>query len=233
MSLTVDARHCGAVYVIRCSGRIVAGEESNALEAAMNRGLREFRCLVIDLEGVRQLDSSGIGLLVRYLSHTRSRGGDLRLATASPFVANVIQATRLNTVFKTYTSEDEAVVSFLKEPGATGTEETQAGPRVLFVDRSPDVCAFVRVLLGKSGYAALSSCRLSDAKLLLMSANFDYLVLGAECSQNESAVALDKLKAQARTAALLQLSSGFNQDDPERAGAELLGLLKGAKTAGA
>jgi anti-sigma B factor antagonist len=230
MSLSVDARHCGAVYVIRCSGRIVAGEQSTVLEAAINRGLREFRCIVVDLEGVRHLDSSGIGLLVRHLSQARSRGGDLRLSTAPPFVANVIQATRLNTVFKMYRSEEDAVVSFLKEPGVAGNEERPAGPRVLFVDRSADVCAFVRALLDNHGYAVLSSCRMTDAKLLL-AAKFDYLVLGAECWQGESATMADKLKTLAGSASIVQLSSEFSYDNPERATAELLGLLQRTKTA--
>jgi anti-anti-sigma factor len=211
----------------------VAGDESNLLESSINRGLREFRRLVIDLEGVRHLDSSGIGLLVRYLSHTRSRGGDLRLSTAPPFVANVIQATKLDTIFKVYKSEEEAVVSFLKQPAVPGSEETPAGPLVLFVDRSADVCAFVRALLSKNGYAVLSSCRITDAKLLLLSAKFDYLVLGADCSQGESAVLADKLKAMAQSAAVVQLSSAFKSDDPQRAGAELLHLLQSAKAAGA
>lgn len=231
MSLSVDARHCGTVYIIRCNGRIGAGEECSVLETSINRGLRDFRRLAIDLDGVGQLDSTGIGLLVRYLSHTRSRGGDLRLSTPQPFVANVLRATKLTTVFKVYESEEEAVVSFLKEPGVSGSAETPAGPLVLFVDRSADVCAFVRALLSKNGYAVLSSCRMTDAKLLLLSAKVEYLVLGAECSQSESAVAAGKLKAQAGGASIVQLSSGFNYDDPERAGAELLGSLQSARVA--
>jgi len=201
------------------------------LEAAINRGLREFRYIVIDLEGVRHLDSSGIGLLVRHLSQARSRGGDLRLATAPPFVVTVIKATRLDTVFKMYASEEDAVVSFLKEPGAAGSEEAPAGPRVLFVDRSTDVCAFVRALLGNHGFAVLSSCRMTDAKLLLLSAKFDYLVLGAECGQADSAAMADKLKGLAGPAAIVQLSSEFNYDDPQRAGDELLRLMQRARAA--
>ena len=48
MSLSVDARHCGSVYVIRCTGRIVAGEEVGVLEASINRGLREFIRFVVE-----------------------------------------------------------------------------------------------------------------------------------------------------------------------------------------
>jgi len=231
MSLSVEARHCGEVYVIRCSGRIVAGEECGVLETAINRGLREFRRLVIDLDGIGQVDSTGIGLLVRYLSHTRSRGGDLRLSTPPSFVANLLWVTRLTSIFSVYQSEEDAIVSFLKEPGVPGDESTQAGPLVLFVDRSADVCAFVRALLSNNGYAVLSSCRMTDAKLLLLSGKFDYIVLGAECSRSESAIAAGKLKAQARDASIVHLSDEFNYQDPERAGAELLGLLQNAKAA--
>ena len=114
MSLSVEGRHCGTVYVLRCSGRVVAGEESVALEASINRGLHEFRRLVIDLGGVIRIDSTSIGLLVRYLSHTRSRGGDLRLSAAPPAVGDLLRATKLTTVFKVYDSEEEAITSLLK-----------------------------------------------------------------------------------------------------------------------
>jgi anti-sigma B factor antagonist len=231
MSLSIDARHCGAVYVIKCSGRIVAGDESRVLEAAIGRGLLEFRRLIVDLGGVTRLDSGGIGLLVRYLSHTRSRGGDLRLSTAPPFLADLLRATKLTTVFKIYDSEEEAIVSFLKEPTVPDSEETPAGPQVLFVDRSPDVCALVRVLLAKSGYSGLSTCRVHDAKLLLLSGKFDYLVLGSEFSEGESAAAVDKLKAVAGLALIVQLSISFNHNDPEQAGLELLGLMTSARSA--
>ncbi len=233
MSLSVDARHCGAVYVIRCSGRIVAGEESAALEESIKRGLREFRHIVIDLGGVNRVDSSGLGLLVRNLSHVRSRAGDLRLSSPPPFVADLLRATKLSAVFKVYRSEEEAILSFLKEPATPGAETAPAGPMVLFVDRSPDLCAFVRALLNSHGYGVLSTCRSHDAKLLLLSTDFDYLVLGPECSQRPSDGAADRLRALAHSAAVAQLSSDFKYDDPERAGSELLRVMEAAKAAGA
>ena len=104
---------------------------------------------------------------------------------------------------------------------------------MLFVNRSTDVCAFARALLGKNGYAVLSSCRMTDAKLLLLSAQFDYLVMGADCSQGESAAMADKLKTLAGSASIVQLPGEFDFDNPERASAELLGLLQRSKAAGA
>ena len=79
MSLALESRHCGSVYVVRCAGRIVTGDESAVLEEALKRGLREFTPVVLDVAEVDHVDSSGMGLLVRFLWHTRTRGGDLRL----------------------------------------------------------------------------------------------------------------------------------------------------------
>jgi anti-sigma B factor antagonist len=231
MSLSVESRACGSVYVIRCSGRIVAGEEVGALEGAIQRGLQEFRRVVIDLGGVIRVDSSGIGLLVRCLSHTRNRGGDLRLSAIPPGVADLLRATKLTTVFKVHDSEDEAILSFLKEPAAAGTDATSPGLQVLFVDRSPELGASMRALLNNQGYRALSTCRIHDARLLLVSTKFDYLVLGPDSSPSASAAAADNLKGDAQSATVVELPSNFGEDGSQRAGAELLRIIEAAKTA--
>jgi len=232
MSLSTDARLCGAVYVIHCSGRITT-DTLGLLEMSIGRALLESRRLVLDLGGVTRMDSSGIGLFVRYLSHTRSRGGDLRLSTAPPLIAELLRATRLTTVFKVYDSEEEAILTFLKEPALSGGNVSREGRSVLFVDRSSDLCAFARALLDSHGYNVASTCRTHDAKLLLLSSNFDYVILGPESSQGPSLPATDILKSAAQKARVVQLPPGFSYDDPQRAGAELLRMLEGAKSAGA
>src|SRR5271165_5630030 len=183
MSLSVEARHCGAVYVIRCTGRIVVGEETAVLEASINRGLREFLRFVLNLGDVSRVDSTGLGQLVRFLSHARNRGGDFRLAAAPPFLSDLLRLTKLADIFRVYDSEDEAIVSFLKEPKAASPSDASVGPSVLFVDQSPDLCAFVRVLLHHHGYEVLSTCRVHDATTLLAATKFDYVVLGPDSSQ--------------------------------------------------
>ena len=86
MSLSLDSRHCGRVFVIKCAGRIVTGEEIAILESCMDRGLRESTRIVVQAGEVSRVDSTGMGLLVRFLSHTRNRGGDLRLAGVPPIL---------------------------------------------------------------------------------------------------------------------------------------------------
>jgi anti-anti-sigma factor len=226
MSLSVDSRHCGTVYVVRCAGRIVTGEEIAVLEGSINRGLREFNYLVLHAGDVTRVDSTGMGLLVRFLSHTRNRGGDLRLAAAPPFLENLLQITKLSTIFHMYGSEEDAIVSFFKETGTPKKDGAGAGPKVLFVDQSADLCAFVRGLLNNHGYEVLSTCRVHDAKMLLSAAKVEYIVLGPDCSQLPSDIVIASLKPLAPLAQTVQLQSDFKYEDAERAGRELLQSIR-------
>ncbi len=228
MSLSVEARHCGAVYVVRCSGRIVAGEEVAVLETAVQRGLREFVRIVLHVGEVTRVDSTGMGLLVRFLSHTRNRGGDFRLAAPPPFLTNLLQLTKLAGIFRIYDSEEEAIVSFLKEPRAADPGDASVGPMVLFVDQSPDLCAFVRALLRHHGYEVLSTCRVHDARMLLTATKFDYIILGPDNSRLTSDNVVASLKSLAPGAATVLLPAEFKHEDPERAGLDLLRMMQSA-----
>ena len=226
MSLSLDSRHCGRVFVIKCVGRIVTGEEITILEACINRGLLESTRIVVQAGEVTRVDSTGMGLLVRFLSHTRNRGGDLRLAAPPPFLSNLLRLTKLATIFRIYDSEEEAIVSFLKEPALSNTDGAHAGPLVLFVDQSPDLCAFVRTLLQHHGYEVLSTCRMHDAKTLLSAAKVDYIVLGPDSSSLPSESVAASLKSLAPKASTVLLQNDFKLGDPEQAGLELLRLMK-------
>lgn len=114
MSLSVDSRSCGKVYVIKCFGKIAAGEESQTLEAAMTRAVQHSNRLVLDVAEVSRVDSMGMGLLVRFLSRIRANGGDLRLAAPQPFFRSLLEMTKLTKIVRIYDTEEEAIVSFLK-----------------------------------------------------------------------------------------------------------------------
>jgi len=226
MSLSLDSRHCGRVFAIKCAGRIVTGEEITILEACINRGLLESSRIVVQAGEVTRVDSTGMGLLVRFLSHSRNRGGDLRLAAPPPFLTNLLRLTKLATIFRIYDSEDEAIVSFLKEPALSQPVGVKAGPVVLFVDQSPDLCAFVRTLLQHHGYEVLSTCRMHDAKTLLSAAKVDYIVLGPDSSSRPADSAAASLKSLAPKASTVLLQKDFKHGDAEQAGLELLRLMQ-------
>ena len=226
MSLSVDGRACGKVYVIQCMGRIVTGEEATTLQAALNRAVMEFRHIVLDVSETTRLDSNGMGLLVRFLSHTRNRGGDLRLAAPQPFLRTLLDVTKLSSIFRVYDSDEEAIVSFLKEPLELRATPKGVGPLVLFVDRSPDLCAFVRTLLDHHGYVVVSTCRMRDARILLKASNVEYIVLGPDCAELASDNVVDSLKLLAPQAVTVQLERGFELGDPEGASQALLRRMR-------
>jgi anti-sigma B factor antagonist len=212
--------------VIKCAGRIVTGEEITVLEACINRGLLESSRIVVQAGEVTRVDSTGMGLLVRFLSHTRNRGGDLRLAAPQLFFTNLLRMTKLATIFRVYDSEDDAIVSFLKEPALSHPSGANAGPLVLFVDQSPDLCAFVRTLLQHHGYEVLSTCRMHDAKTLLSAAKVDYIVLGPDSYARAADSVAASLQSLAPKASTVLLQKDFKHGDAEEAGFELLRLMQ-------
>ncbi len=231
MSLALESRHCGAVYVIRCAGRIVTGQESALLEEALKRGLREFTCVVLNVGEVNYLDSSGMGLIVRFLWHTRTRGGDLRLASPTPFVSKLLEITKLSAVFRIYPDEESAIVSFLKEGSSIVADAANSGPRVLFLDPTPDTCAFVRALLTRHGYRVLSTGLMGDAKILLTASTVDIIVLGPDCGPLASPATVNILHQLAPTAKTVVLEKEFKSRAADEAGVALLERVQATTTA--
>jgi anti-sigma B factor antagonist len=226
MSLSVDSRYVGSVYVVRCAGRIVYGEESKLLDEALQRGLREFTRLVLSVSEVNRIDSAGMGLLVRHLWHTRNRRGDLRLASPSAVLTSLLQITKLANVFDIYPDEESAIVSFLKEGVHAPSQAQNTGPRVLFLDPSPDTCAFVRALLARHGYRVLSTGLMGDAKILLSASSVDVIVLGPDTGALSSPATLDVLHKLAPNAKAVVLEREFKSRSAEQAGIELLDSIR-------
>jgi anti-sigma B factor antagonist len=231
MSLSLESRHCGSVYIISCSGRIVSGQQSATLEAALQRGLREFTRVVLEVSQVDRVDSAGMGLLVRFLWHTRNRKGDLRLAAPTPFFTQLLDMTKLSSVFRIYPDEEAAIVSFLKEGVMVASEAATTGPRVLFLDPSPDTCAFVRALLTRNGYRVLSTGLMGDAKILLNASSVDVIVLGPECGALAAPATLDVLQRLAPAAKTVVLEREFKSRAADEAGITLLERIQLSSTA--
>ncbi len=113
MSLKGTARDVGVVTVIDFSGPITLGEGS-ALLRGMLRDLitKGHRKIVLNLGDVNYIDSSGIGELVGAFISMRNQGGELKLLNLTKKVQDLIQITKLYTVFDVYTDEASAVRSF-------------------------------------------------------------------------------------------------------------------------
>jgi anti-sigma B factor antagonist len=112
MQLKISTRLMDGILVVDCNGRIVFGEESAYLRDTVKKHLTETKNLVINLGGVNYIDSGGLGTLVALYTTARTNGGKIKLAHLTQRVGDLLQVTKLLTVFETYDSEDEALQAF-------------------------------------------------------------------------------------------------------------------------
>jgi len=115
MALALRATHrdSGPVTVVDLGGRIILGDGSALLRKTVRDLLEGQRNkIVLNLGDVDYIDSSGIGELVSAYTAVKNRGGDLKLLNLTKKVRDLIQLTKLYTVFDVYTDESSAVGSF-------------------------------------------------------------------------------------------------------------------------
>jgi anti-sigma B factor antagonist len=112
VQLRLSNRVQEGVAVVDCDGRIIFGEESASLRDAVKDLIARNKQIVLNLGGVNYIDSGGLGTLVSLYTTARNAGGSLRLASLTQRVGDLLQVTKLLTVFEVFDSVDEAVKSF-------------------------------------------------------------------------------------------------------------------------
>jgi anti-sigma B factor antagonist len=119
VALSVDSRRAGDVTIITCRGRLTEGVESSALRTCLDDAFAGVPRIILNLGGLDFMDSSGLGLLARYLIRARDAHGNLKLCAVAAKFDEVLRTTRLRSIFETYASEADAIAAFA-EPGAAG-----------------------------------------------------------------------------------------------------------------
>jgi anti-sigma B factor antagonist len=112
MQLKVTTRTKDGVLVVDSSGRIVFGEESSLLRETVKQAVTENNRIVLNLGEVNYIDSGGLGTLVALRITAQNAGGTIKLTNLTKRVGDVLQVTKLLTVFDVYNSEAEAIESF-------------------------------------------------------------------------------------------------------------------------
>jgi anti-sigma B factor antagonist len=108
----LDIKESGAVCVLKLKGRLISGEAVAQFENAFQKTLASGHLfLVLDLEALPYIDSSGIGSLVNALRQANKIGGTVKLVNPAPFVAKTLKMVGILSLFGVYQSEDEAVAS--------------------------------------------------------------------------------------------------------------------------
>ncbi len=113
MSMKVSARQVDGVTVMDLSGRITLGEGSVVLRDAVRDLLSKGnKKLLVNLADVNYIDSSGIGELVSAFTTVRNQQGELKLLNLTKKVHDLLQITKLYTVFDVKDDEAAAIKSF-------------------------------------------------------------------------------------------------------------------------
>ena len=113
MALAIASREVDGVTVLDLSGRITLGEGSvqlrDAIRDAIGKGQRR---ILLDLGEVNYIDSSGLGELVSAYTTAKNQGAALKLLRLTKKVHDLLQLTKLYTVFDIYDDEASAIASF-------------------------------------------------------------------------------------------------------------------------
>ena len=113
MSMKVTTRQVDGVTILDLSGRITLGEGSVQLRDAIRDLLSKgSKLILLNLGDVNYIDSSGIGELVSAYTTVRNQGGELKLLNLTKKVHDLLQITKLYTVFDVKDDEASAIASF-------------------------------------------------------------------------------------------------------------------------
>ena len=226
MPLELQANWAGEVAVVRCRGRLVAGEDVRALRAEVERLMKETRQIVLHMEEVGGMDSSGLGVIVRLLGALRAAHGDLKLCKLSPQLRQVFQITNLLGVVQICETEEEALQSFSAHARLTGENPAKPKMKILCVDDSNDVLACLRVLLQREGYEVHTTNNLFDATTLSKAVRPGLVILGPKV-QSPSHEPLNAVFTRVDPKVqLLQLDSGFSTAEAGQAGSDLVARVR-------
>ena len=115
MQLKLTTRTVQDILVLNCDGRIVFGEESAELRDSVKALIAQNKKIVLNLGGVSYIDSGGLGTLVALYTTAHNSGGSIKLCNLTQRVGDLLQVTKLLTVFEVFDSEDKAVRSFSRK----------------------------------------------------------------------------------------------------------------------
>jgi anti-sigma B factor antagonist len=119
MKMTTSNRQVGGVTIVDISGRIELGKGSAALRDLVSDLLSKgHKQILLNLGDVDYIDSTGLGTLVSAFTSVRKQGGELKLLKLTNKVHDLMQITRLYTVFDIMNDEAEGVKSFGRSTAA-------------------------------------------------------------------------------------------------------------------
>ena len=110
MNFTISEQD--GVVLLSLSGKIMGGPEANEINDTINHLIDQNKLhIIIDLENVEWMNSSGLGILITAVTILKDNNGALRLINVSDRIENLLKITKLTTVFEISESYDQAIRS--------------------------------------------------------------------------------------------------------------------------
>jgi anti-anti-sigma factor len=222
MQMRLESRPVGEVFVFQCHGRIVSGNEVFTLHSQVGDAIQKHGEVVLQLDRVEFLDSSGLGALVRLMQAARARAGDLKLCGVPPKVRKILELTNLLKQFEVYDSLEEAITAAYLGSRYSRGKTGDARPRLLCVYPSLDVCTFMREILCNAGFNALTTTSVEDAPILLKATKAKLVVISGRIQSLRGKPVLAALQEIVPDVAILRLDDNFATQDPADAAEKLL-----------
>jgi anti-anti-sigma factor len=225
MQLRLESRPVGDVLIVQCHGRIVAGNEVFTLHSSVGDSIVKYGDIVLQLDNVEFVDSSGLGALVRLMQAARAKGGDLKLSGVCTRTRKTLEMTGLHSQFEIYDAVEEAITAaYLGSKYSRGIAGDNR-PRILCVYESNDVCTFLREVLCVAGYNALTTMSIDDARILLKATKAKSVVMSNKMQSVYGKPTRKMLEEIDPAVRILILDENFAAQDPGEAAEKLLGQL--------
>ncbi|MFH1844341.1 MAG: STAS domain-containing protein [bacterium] len=111
--MKIKERKRDGVAILELSGKLMGGPDADAFDETLKTLIHEgAKNIVVSLEKVNWVNSTGLGILISGYSTIKKNGGDLKLLKVSSRIENIFMVSKLFTVFDSFDDEDEAVNSF-------------------------------------------------------------------------------------------------------------------------
>jgi anti-anti-sigma factor len=222
MQLRLESRPVGEVFVVQCVGRMVAGNEIFTLHSQVGDAIEKYGDVVLQLDRLDFVDSSGLGALMRLMQSARAKGADLKLCGVPARIMKMLELTHVDRQFEIYDSIEEAITAAYLGSRYSRAKSGDARLRILCVYPSLDVCTFLREILCTAGFNALTTTAVEDAPILLKATKARVVIVSARVQMLRGKSIRAALQEIVPDVRLLLLHENFASQDPGDAAEALL-----------
>ncbi len=114
--MNIKRRDIRDVTVLELSGKLMGGQDAANFQDLIKELLGDDRNkIVVNLSGLSWINSTGLGILISGYTSIKNAGGVMKLANVAERIESILMITKLATVFESYPTEEEALVTFHSE----------------------------------------------------------------------------------------------------------------------